>query len=330
MSRGQRRSLVAAGLAVVALVLPGVPAGDGLALRADAPPDRPPRFAQQPPAFRAGIDIVSLSVTVTDPSGRFVTDLAREQFSVFEDGAAQNVTFFSRTSLPIALSLLLDTSASMADRMTTAQEAVVAFARRLRPQDLGELIDFSREVRVPQGFTNDAAALERAIRATAANGSTSLYNAVYISLKELKKVRATSEQDLRRQAIVVFTDGEDTSSLVSYDQLLDLARRSETAIYTIGLRSKEELASRAYTEADFVLRQLAQESGGRVFFPVRVEDLAAVYTQIADELASQYVLGYVSSNAKRDGAWRRLAVRVDREGAKARTKLGYFGPRGPR
>jgi Ca-activated chloride channel family protein len=125
---------------------------------------------------------------------------------------------------------------------------------------------------------------------------------------------------------VVVTDGADTSSLVGYDEVLDTARRSETAIYTIGLRSKDEIADKTFKEADFVLRQLAQETGGRVFFPARIEDLAGVYSQIADELASQYVLGYISKNPKRDGRWRRISVRVDRQGATARTRQGYFGP----
>jgi Ca-activated chloride channel family protein len=282
----------------------------------------------QLPSFRVGVDVVSLTVTVSDPSGRYVTDLAPEQMTVFEDGAKQDVTYFSRTNLPIALALLLDTSASMEDRMATAQEAAIGFARRLRPQDLGELIDFDREVQVLQGFTSDPAALEHAIRATTAGGSTSLYNAVYISLKELKKNRAKTEQDVRRQAIVVVSDGEDTSSLVTFDEVLDLAKRSETAIYAIGLRPREEIASKSFKEADFVLRQLARETGGRVFFPARIEELAGVYAQIADELASQYAIGYISKNSKRDGAWRRIAVRVDREGATTRTRQGYFGPSG--
>ena len=283
--------------------------------------------AQQLPSFRAGVDVVSLSVTVTDAAGRYVTDLAPEQLNIFEDGAKQDIAYFNRTSVPIALALLLDTSASMEDKMTTAKEAAVGFVRRLRPPDLGQLIGFADRVEVLQPFTSDQAALERAIRRTVANGSTPLYNAVYIALKELKRIRATTEQDIRRQAIVVFTDGADTSSLMDFDELLDLAKRSETAIYAIALRSPSEIASRTYADTDFSLRQLAQQTGGRWFFPTRIEDLAGVYGQIADELANQYVVGFVSKNTKRDGAWRKLTVRVDREATTARTRLGYFGPK---
>jgi Ca-activated chloride channel homolog len=284
-------------------------------------------LAQQLPSFRAGIDVVSLSVTVTDPSGHYVTDLTPEQIDVYEDGVRQDIAYFNRANVPIALALLLDTSVSMTDKMATAREAAVGFARRLRPQDLGELIAFSDRTEIVQGFTNDQTALESAIRRTVAAGSTSLYTAVYISLKELKRIRAATEQEIRRQAIVVFTDGEDTSSVVVFDELLDLAKRSETAIYTIGLRTPVEAVARTYSATDFALRQLAQETGGRAFFPARIEDLAGVYGQIADETASQYVVGYVSKSTRRDGAWRRLVVRVDREGATARTRLGYFGPK---
>jgi Ca-activated chloride channel family protein len=298
------------------------------AVRTPGPSGRPAAAPGQVPAFRAGIDVVSLTITVTDPAGRFVSGLAPDEFHVFEDGVAQEVAFFSRTSLPIALALLLDTSISMEERMTTAQNAAIGFVRRLQPHDLAELVGFDRDVRVLQGFTGDQATLERAIRSTRAAGSTSLYNAVYIALRELSKHRASSEKDVRRQAIVVVSDGEDTSSLVGYDEVLDLARRSETGIYTIGLKSKAEVTDKAFKQAEFVLRQLAQETGGRVFFPGRIEDLAGVYSRIADELASQYVLGYTSKNPKRDGAWRRITVQVDRQGATARTRQGYFGPSG--
>lgn len=291
-----------------------------------APQGQQPPPGQQLPSFRAGVDIVSLTVTVTDPEGRYVTGLDADDFAVYEDGARQDVQFFNRSNLPVALSLLLDTSASMEERMRTAQEAAVGFAKRLRPEDLGELIDFDSRVEVTQPFTSDAASLENAIRKTTAGGSTSLYNAVYIALKELKKARAKTESDVRRQAIVVLSDGEDTSSLVTYDQVLDLAKRSETAIYTIGLRSKEEGQGKGFREAEFVLRDLAQQTGGRVFYPNRVEELSSVYSQISDELASQYLVGYISKNAKRDGAWRRVLVQTSRPGTTARTKQGYYGP----
>jgi Ca-activated chloride channel family protein len=329
-----RRLVIGAGLA---LALAGMVTVPGAAQQAGAPlpppPAQPPpqlppadQAAPQRPSFRAGVDLVSLNVTVVDGGGRYVLDLAEKDFQVFEDGAQQNVTFFSRTNLPIALSILLDTSASMEDKLDKAQEAAIGFAAKLRPQDLAQVIDFDSRVSVAQGFTSSVPELEVAIRKTTAGGSTSLHNAVYIALKELKKVQARGTDEIRRQAIVVLSDGEDTSSLVSFDEVLELAKRSETAIYAIGLRGREVDRQRGFNEADFVLRQLTQETGGRVFFPRQVSELANVYGQIAEELSSQYTLGYTSRNPKRDGAWRRLVVRALVPNATARTKLGYYGP----
>ena len=281
---------------------------------------------QQVPSFRARVELVSLNVTVTDGAGRYVTDLDRGAFQVFEDGAQQEITFFNRTHLPVALSILMDTSASMEDKLQTAQDAAIGFIRRMRSQDVAQLIDFDSRVQIALPFTNDVAGLEAAIRRTSAGGSTSLHNAIYISLKELKKIRAESAEDIRRQAIVVLSDGEDTSSLVGFEEVLELAKRSETAVYAIGLRSRDYDRRRSFSEADFVLRQLAQQTGGRVFFPKQAGELGGVYATIADELSSQYTIGYTSRNPKLDGAWRRIVVRLAAPNLTARTKQGYYGP----
>ena len=125
---------------------------------------------------------------------------------------------------------------------------------------------------------------------------------------------AKNADEIRRQAIVVLSDGEDTSSLLPFEEVLDLAKRSETAIYAIGLRSTDGpgSTSKGFKEAEFVLRQFAQETGGRAFFPNQISELAAIYGQISDELSSQYTVGYTSRNGRRDGSWRRVVVRVAR------------------
>ena len=286
-------------------------------------------LAAQGQRIRSGVELVSLNVTVTDGQGKYATDLNEDEFEVYEDGAKQKVTFFSKTQQPISLALLLDTSASMDERMGIAQEAAIGFARQLHKEDQAEVIDFDSQVRVLSPFTNDAAALEKAIRATTPNGSTSLYNAVYIALTELKKVRVASTSEIRRQAIVVLSDGDDTSSLVEFDVVLDLAKRSEVVIYAIGLR-QGEIARREFKEAEFVLKQLATETGGRAFFPTDARELARIYQGIWDDLSSQYALAYSSGNPKRDGAWRRIQVRLLRPNVTARTKQGYYGPTDPR
>lgn len=288
-------------------------------------PTKPPT-KQESQVFKAGVDIVSLNVTAVDGQSHYITDLDQSEFNVFEDGAKQELTFFEHGNLPIALSLLIDTSASMEQRMGIAQEAAIGFAKRIQPRDVAQVLDFDSRVEIAQNFTNSVPDLEKAIRSTAAGGSTSLHNAVYIALKELAKNKAKSPDEVRRQAIIVLSDGEDTSSLVTYEEVLDLAKRSETAIYTIGLQPREVGAARGFREAEFVLRQFAQETGGRAFFPSRTEDLKDVYGQIADELSSQYTLGYASKNPRRDGAWRRVVVQVARPSITARTKRGYFAP----
>jgi Ca-activated chloride channel family protein len=317
-----RRDLLRRGAAAVAVgAASTVPV-----LRAQQPAPAPPPKDPGGQVFRAGVDVVSLNITVVDGQGHYVTDLGQDDFSVFEDGAKQEITFFNRASLPIALSILMDTSASMEQRLPIAQEAAIGFAHKLRPEDLGQVVDFDSRVEIVQNFTKSIPDLEKAIRSTVAGGSTSLHNAIYISLKELAKVKARSQEDIRRQAIVVLSDGEDTSSLVSFEEVLELAKRSETGIYTIGLQPKEPGGARGFREAEFVLRQLAQETGGRSFFPQRAEDLTGVYGQISDELSSQYALGYQPRNQRRDGAWRRLVVQVARPSVTARTKRGYYAP----
>ena len=277
------------------------------------------------PSFRVGVDIVSLNVTVVDGENRYLTDLAQNEFQVFEDGVQQDVTFFSQRQQPVALSLLLDSSASMDDKLDTLQAAATNFIRRLQDNDLAQVVDFDSRVEIRQPFTSNQQELETAVRQMSAGGSTSLHNALYIALKELQKVRAQTEEDVRRQGIIVFSDGEDTSSLVSFEEVLDLAKRSETTIYSIALRGNDDRA-RGFREAEFVMRQLAQETGGRAFFPTEINDLVGVYGQIADELASQYTIGYTSQNVRRDGAWRRVIVQLTRPNLTPRTKRGYYAP----
>ena len=284
--------------------------------------------AAQQPAFRSAIDVVSMNVTVTDVGNRYVTDLTEKDFEVFEDGVKQDLVLFNRTNLPVALSLLIDTSSSMEDRMTIAQDAAIGFVRKLRPTDMGEVIGFDSRAEVLQKFTNNLGELEHAIRKTVAGGSTSMNNALYISLKSLKKIPVREENEIRRQAIILLSDGEDTSSLVSFEDVLDLARRSETAVYAIGLMEEAPNGqSKGFREATYALRQLTTDTGGRAFFPGDIKNLASVYGQIYDELSSQYTIGYTSKNPKRDGAWRRIVVRaVNRPNVTARTKQGYFAP----
>jgi Ca-activated chloride channel family protein len=278
--------------------------------------------------FRSGVDLVALSVVVTDAHGKFVGGLSADDFSVTEDAVAQKVSFFTEMPVPIDLAILLDISASMTHRLQTVQQAAVAFTSSIRPGDRISVVGIKDAARVLHPLDENVTAARAAIHATTASGNTSLYNALYLTLRELMKHRRT-DGEVRRQAIVVLSDGEDTTSIVGFDDVMELAKQSGVAIYTITLRSAFTtdvlLRNRASAAAaDYAMKALAQESGARAFFPVDIKELAGVYTLIADELANQYLLGYSSSNVRADGTYRRVAVRVDRPSARTRTRSGYF------
>jgi Ca-activated chloride channel homolog len=306
-------------LVVVLALLAGTAARGG---------QRPADEGRTPPAFRGGIDMVSLNVTVIDARDRHVTGLRADDFEVFEEGVRQEVVYFAHEPLPIALSLLLDSSASMELAMPTLQAAASNFVRRLTPHDLAEVIDFDTRVTVLQPFTSEQNALHAAIASITVGGSTSLYTAIYVALHGLARLPIPRDGEVRRQALIVFSDGEDTSSLVAFEDVLEMAKRSETAIYTILLRGPDVLPA-GYRNADYVMRLLASDTGGRSFSPSRIQDLSGAYARIAEELSNQYTLGYVSSDPRRDGAWRRLTVQVKQGGASARTRRGYYAPRDP-
>jgi Ca-activated chloride channel family protein len=294
-------------------------------------PERQPQTSPAPASegsqtFRSNIDIVSLNVTVTDSMGHYVGDLTEDDFLVFENGVKQDTTFFSHRQAPLALSMLLDTSSSMDPKLPTLQAAAASFVDRLKPGDMAQIVEFNSTQNVRQDFTTDHAALRKAIQTLRAGGSTSLHNAIYVALKGLKKVQsAPTDENPRRQALIVFSDGQDTSSLIPFEEVLDLAKRSETAIYSIGLRDAQDQV-RGFSQSEFVLRQLSLETGGRSFFPGSIDDLAAVYGQIADEIASQYALAYSPKNARHDGTYRRIVVQVSKPNLTSRTKQGYYAP----
>lgn len=281
----------------------------------------------RPPTFEVGIEVINLNLSVTDARNHYVTDLKASDFAVFEDGIRQELSLFTHENLPISMAVLIDASASMDEKIQAAQSAAVRFVKTLRDEDAAQIVEFNDRATVLQDFTNNQVALETAIRKTRAAGPTALHNALYIALKDLGKEKKAGQ--LRRLAVVLLTDGEDTASLVTDEQVLDLARKTEINIYCIrlgGERAQDRLRP-TFSQAGYVLTALARETGGQVFFPASISELDSVYDRIAEELRTQYSVGYVSSNRKTDGKWRRIVVRVpERDGIQVRHKLGYFGP----
>lgn len=290
----------------------------GLVLAAGTP------AAQQ--VFRTTTDMVFLSVTATR-GDRIAGGLEAGDFLVFEDGRPQKIEVFSREPQPIALSLLVDASMSMESKMSLAAEAATGFVDRMRPGDTAQVVAFNHSVDIRQSFTDDRQLLQQAIRTTRPSGQTALYTALYVAFGELEQIGRRTRGEIRRQAIVLLSDGQDTTSLLDYDAVVDRAKRSDVIVYAIGLRDPTERDALGARQHEVGLRMLAQTTGGRAFFVDTPGQLPAIYNQIADELEAQYTIGYVSDNTRYDGSWREIAVRVTAPGVTARTRAGYYSPR---
>jgi Ca-activated chloride channel family protein len=295
--------------------------------RAQEPvPPLPPLQKQAPRVFRTSASMVALNVTVTDGQ-KLVTGLGPQDFAIYEDGVPQQVRFFESSSVPMDVILLLDVSSSMRDKMPVVHEAAKSFMKVLRTGDRGAVVAFSEQVRILQDLTADPEAIQAAINSTAASGATALHNAIYVALKQFGHT-AQSAGEVRRQAIAVLSDGEDTSSLVTFDDVVALARKSGVNIYTIALQSemaRRQKADRAYfSGADYAMKTLAKETGAKSFFPLNIHELKNVYQAISAELEAQYSIAYSPTNSRLDGRFRRIVVRVTSNPAlQPRARTGY-------
>ena len=186
-----------------------------------------------------------------------------------------------------------------------------------------KVVEFDNRVLNLIDFTADIAEVAAAIRTTLPDGATALHDAIYIALHSLSRRRQGDE----RQAVVVLSDGADTQSHVTFEDVRERTRKTDVTLYAISSWNGSDLKKNKYLEAKYVLEKLATESGGSSFSPERIKDLSGVYEQIAAELKSQYNLGYISANAKTDGAWRRIQVLCNRPGLEVRTRNGYYAPR---
>ena len=286
--------------------------------------------------FRSNVDLVALNVVVTDSDQKYVSGLRPSDFAVFEDGVQQDVSFFGASGVALDLAILLDTSASMTGKMQLVQQAAIGFLKTLRADDRAIIVDIKDATKIMYPLGGDLEAAKQAILSTSPRGGTALYNGAYLTLKEMVKERR-GNSEVRRQALVVLSDGDDTASLVSYDDLMDLAKQSGIAIYTITMRSKylvSQAASRGhsyFSQSEFGMKALAQETGARSFFPTELGELSGVYAAIAEELATQYAIGYSSKNPRMDGSYRRVVVQIaDKPGIRTRTRAGYTAPRAQR
>jgi len=290
-------------------------------------PTTPPAASGQGSVFRIGPSLVALNVTVSDGK-RLVPGLKPDDFAVYEDGVLQHVQFFEAKEVPIDLILLIDTSASMSDKMEVVREAAVGFLATLRDRDRGAVVTFGDRVNIAQPLTDQRDALERAVRQAQPTGSTALNNALYVALKQFAR-GAQQDGDVRRQAIAVLSDGEDTSSIIGFDDVLMMARKSGINIYTICVQNRYSVARaesghKYFSESDYAMKTLAQETGAQSYFPQSVQELKGIYAGISDELSKQYSIGYAPINWRPDGRFRRIIVKVNAHPEfKSRARLGY-------
>lgn len=276
--------------------------------------------------FRAGIDLVSLGVTVTDRRGALITDLQVSDFEVLEGGAPQRIEYFAaglaegELRPELHLGLLLDTSGSMVDDMHLARTAAIRFLNRFEEADDITLVDFDTEVRVARYGQADFPRLVERIRNRKPDGWTALYDALGVYLD------GAFDQD-GRKILVLYTDGDDTRSNLSFSETLDLLKASDATLYVVGLFGRQSLSR---TQQDRIrLTQLAETTGGLAYFPTAVDQLDEVYQKIYDEVTARYTLGYTSTNRLEDGSWREIEIRLTRpelKGAKIRARKGYYAP----
>lgn len=279
------------------------------------------------PRFASGAEATNVTVTVSDTRGRFVGGLTGADFAVFEDGVPQTVALFARDEVPVTVDVLVDASTSMQSALPLAQAAARRLVEGLAPGDEARVIAFNDRVRVLQDFTSDRAALFRAVQDIEANGATALYTALYVSLRDAERA---ARAGLRRRAIVVLSDGEDTVSTLRDEDVVQRAKRGDVTIYAVGLAAAANVPpSRrdAHLTAAHFLTILARETGGVAEFPGRVEDLGDIYARIAREVRAQYTIGYQPRRPP-DRTWRRIAVLVlRRDDVLVRHRTAYFAGR---
>jgi Ca-activated chloride channel homolog len=281
---------------------------------------------------RGQIDInvlsVPLMVSVTDNKGRLVTTLTKDDFKVYEEDKLQNIKSFSRdTDLPLSIALLIDSSGSVIEKVKFEKAAATDFffSTMKRRKDRAMVIGFDSAVSIlsdqtPDGFTDEPERLSEAVNRIKAGGGTSVYDAVYLAVQK----KLGLEPGERRKLIVLISDGDDTSSRFSLTEALEMAQRHDTAIYAISTNKTSDTKSRAKVEGDDVIRKLVDETGGRAYFPLKLDDLAGDFQKIGDELRSQYVISYQPINQNLDGTYRRVRVEMTDKKYKARTRAGYF------
>jgi len=277
------------------------------------------------------VDLVLVYATVSDKKGRFVPGLKQENFKVYEDGIEQSVSLFAQEDVPITMGILLDLSGSMRGKIEQVNQAALALIQASNRQDQVFLIGFNEEVELLQDFTSDIDEITDALENIVVMGGTALYDAIYLGVQKASTGTRT------KKAIVVITDGEDRDSYYKLNELVKKVQESDVMVFCIGFLNpapEKGLFGRwSKSEAEKAreaLVRIAEETGGKAFFPDKLTDLHDIVSEIASELRSQYSIGYFSSNRARDGTYRRIKIELsglDLSNKQLRYRRGYYAPK---
>jgi VWFA-related protein len=301
-------------------------AGAVLAQQSAQVAQKPERVEAATEQSRIVLDVtrVSMLFTVTDKKGRFVTDLAKDDFQVFESRRPQEILEFNAESdLPLRLGILIDASNSIRERFKFEQEAAITFINSaIRPsQDKAMVVAFDTSHELVADLTGDQATLARGVRNLRPGGGTALYDAIFYACRD--KLQQDQPRHRFRRALVLLSDGDDNASHYSRDQALEMAQKADVVIYAISTN-----ISRIQTDGDKVLKYFTSETGGQAFFPFKVEDLDQSFENIANELRHQYNLAYRPEPLKADGLFHEVDLKVKgRKDLVVRARKGYYAPK---
>lgn len=319
--------------------LPTLTAALLLALPAAAvaqdPQDAPPAGGQEGPArFRATVDEVVLYASVYDKDGNLVVDLKKEEFTVYEDRVRQQIEHFDLADAPTTIGVVMDKSGSMRPHVDKVNQATELFISLTNPENELFLIAFDDEAELEENFTRDVEDIRDALDNLLIGGGTALYDAIYLASDHAR------EGSERKRVLLVFTDGEDKDSYYTDEELLEKIREADIQIYLVAFLDEDLDDDTGFfgvfkSEREKVVKtmtRIAEDTGGKAFFPEEVRELDEIFRTIAYELRHQYRIAYVSSNTAADGKWRDLKVEVDNareRGLKIRARKGYYAPAPP-
>jgi Ca-activated chloride channel family protein len=282
----------------------------------------PQAAVQSRTPVKIDIDLVLVNASVTDADGRAVLGLDKDHFRIWEDKVQQEIRYFSTDELPASVGVVFDVSSSMADKLSVARNAVDKFLEAGSPEDEYALIEFNNRPKEIEPFTSDIVAFRNRLALVSAQGSTALYDAVYLGIEKLRKAHNP------RKALLLVTDGEDNHSRYSFEDVKNLAMESDVQLFAIGIAGFPiPTATKGRKSGRAVLQELVDLTGGQVFFTTNTALLGDICAKISENLRNEYLIGYSSTNGIRNGKWRNLRLKVDPPShTSIHARKGYFAP----